>query len=250
MSQEEARGSCPTAAGNKIAVHQIDAWAAVWSTTRRQLWRWIKVGREKDDPCPLQDPEAMPDWWARRMTWSVPSKIWAVARAGGGDKTKKNLIGISVSNISPPVTPIDINEFDVSAGEAVRQWRRIVGALFTQVQKAYLAGDPVDHIQSRLNKASEQLRKLEKDEREDKLSTGEYISKEENERACVAGAAMLKQMRESMVRRVLELCPWLTPDQREKIAAAIERVRSQEDRIFQRTPLLKSNDDFLAELVA
>jgi hypothetical protein len=246
VAQEAPNEKCATAAGCTITAAQLAAWSILYSVTSRQLWRWIKTGRDASDPCPLDRPAAVPEWWVRRMTWSVPAKILEVARQAAGDKTTEKKSGSSFEQ----GVPVNLTEHGVAPGEAVGQQRRLVGALFSQLEKAYLVGDPVDHIQARYNKASEQLRKLEKDEREDKLATGEYLPKAEVERDYAEAAEMLKQMRESMERRILELCPSLTPEQRAEVSAAILRVRSQEDRAFQRLPSFASNDDLLAELAA
>lgn len=246
MAQDQPNESCPTAAGKKISVQLIDAWASSYSTTRRQLWRWIKIGREKGKPCPLHEPAQMPDWWTSCMTWSVPAKIWEVARRSPGDKTQGNANGFSPQKNAV----VDVRQFDLSSGEAVRRQRQIVAALFDQQDKAYLSGDAVDHIQTRCNKALEQLRKLEKDEREHLQSIGEYRPRAEVERDYTEAAIMLRQMRDSMERQIIELCPWLTAEERPLLAAAVQRVRSQEDRVFQKLPSLKSNDDLLADLAA
>lgn len=45
----------------------------------RTVKGWAAIGKEAGDPAPLDDPEAMIDWWTRRMQHRVPDTLWKAA---------------------------------------------------------------------------------------------------------------------------------------------------------------------------
>ena len=45
----------------------------------RSAKRWVAVGRENGDPCPLDDARGMVGWWTRNMKQRVPQEILAAA---------------------------------------------------------------------------------------------------------------------------------------------------------------------------
>lgn len=246
----------PAHGDSEVTGEQLKAWSNLYKRSARNIRKWIARGKDVCDPCPLDDPAKMPGWWARHMKWSVPDSI-----TGAAAVVIPPLVLPPSPELSAPPTvqpppmeqtgpPINLSEFDLQQGEAVQQQRRIVGALYSQLEKAYLGGTNADVIQQKYNKAVEALRKLEKDDRADQEARGQLIPRQIVERDIAAAGDMLRQMRESMERRILELCPSLTTEQRAQVADAIRRVRSAEDRVFQRLHTIKSEDDLLAELSA
>jgi hypothetical protein len=255
MATEQAT---PQGKGGLVSAADLERWAKIYKTGPRALRRWHARGIANSDPCPLDTPNAMPAWWARNSRQIVPAKIMSAARAVTDEKSAASsphgILGESSSAAGGPgpanLAPIDITAFQLDEGQAVVQQRQIVAALFEQLKGAYHAGHPTELLQSRYLKASTALRQLEKDDREDKAHRGRYLLREEQERDAATFADMLRQMQESMVRRVLELCPALTARARQQVADAITRVRSHEQRCLQRLPSYASADDLLADLAA
>jgi hypothetical protein len=53
--------------GEEVTRGQLDRWASMYGVEHRQLRRWIARGREKGEPCPLDDPAAMPVWIEKHL---------------------------------------------------------------------------------------------------------------------------------------------------------------------------------------
>ena len=83
--QEPTPDKPPEPATTEATAAQIERWSQLYSTSRRPLYKWIAVGREKHDPCPLDHPTQMPLWWATNMKHRVPEKILAAARQAAAE---------------------------------------------------------------------------------------------------------------------------------------------------------------------
>ena len=59
---------------------KIARWEATYATKRRQLFRYLAIGREKNHPCPLDHPEQMPAWWSACMKHRIKPAILAAAQ--------------------------------------------------------------------------------------------------------------------------------------------------------------------------
>jgi hypothetical protein len=247
--------------GREITRADLDRWSKIYRTAHRQLRRWIARGIECRDVCPLDTPAAMPAWWARCMKHLVPAKIMTAAQSVAGEKSSApSAHGNSDQSSSSPSTtstagadgtPIDFDSLPPEeSGSALADMRRLRAAQKIQLAEAYRLGRPTEMILSRYLKTGTAIRALEKDEREDEVAAGRFLRRDLIERDAALFADMLRQMRESMERRVLELCPSLGKKQRSEVGAAIRRVCDQQNRIFTRLPSLGSPDDFLAELAA
>lgn len=57
-----------------------------YRTKERMVRRWVQIGGDNGDPCPLMDPAAMPDWFRRNMAKPVNSMM----RAGIDEWVAKN----------------------------------------------------------------------------------------------------------------------------------------------------------------
>jgi hypothetical protein len=73
--------------------------AEVYGVKLRSVKRWAHVGKENGDPCPLEDPSAMPSWWERNMKHRVPEEIWALA--GGAKTPKPPPVPVAVAEVAP-----------------------------------------------------------------------------------------------------------------------------------------------------
>lgn len=215
LSSEPLRRGIPKA--------KLEAWAAKYDSTPRTIRRWLTKGEEVGEPCPLDDPAALKAWWARHMTWSVPQVILTAAEESGPEKPP-----------SPPAEAIDLSEYHLEEGEAVRQAKALVAVVYRQLERAYQYGSDVDALQKKHEKALESLRKAEASEREAAKQRGLLIRRDVVERDAATACQRLKTMRKNMVRRVRELLPELSEEILGKVAAAIERVREQEDGLFRK----------------
>lgn len=251
-----------TVVAAEVTRAQLDRWAAEYGTQHRQLRRWIGKGREKSDPCPLDRPADMPAWWHRNMTWGVPPKITAAAERARASALAVVQVepsapvasgGLPASAIAPGVPmapPMDISGLGMEEGEAVQMLRRLVRAAYDQVERAYKGEyGNVELLQKKFALAQEALRKAEKDDRADREKRGELIPRAHIQADLDAACEMLRQMRESMPRRVLEICPSLSAIQRDEVNRAITSVREHEERIFRRLDSLKTPAD-VADAIA
>ncbi len=243
----------------RLSGEQLDRWAGVYGTQHRQLRRWVKRGEATADPCPLDDPERMPEWWARQMRWGIPDKI-----ASAAADAKQHRLATEVEplpalpvtaaaplplivpppvSVSSAIAPMLLANFDMADGVALQNQRRLVGALFDKLERKYRLGESdADVTQAQYLKAQEALRKLEISEREAQKLRGLLVPRAAIERDLATGCEMLRQMRESMVRRVEELCPGVPREFLTLMSEAILRVRSQEDRVFANLATLRETD--------
>jgi hypothetical protein len=223
---------------DRLSQVELQPLAKKFNRGWRQVRRWISLGRERGDPCPVHNPDLLLQWWRRNMRRMPPAHIVRLA------------VDASVPNgaqavPSPPSmeTPIDLKTIDLAEGDQVRQMRRLVQGIYSALEQGYLRGSPeIDSLSRRYEKASDMLRKLEIADREAQRQRGGLLPREQVERDATTMAEMLFVMRESMVRRVLELCPGLSAEHRQMVADAIAKVRAYEDKMFQRIDKLTGEE--------
>ena len=144
---------------------------------------------------------------------------------------------------------IDLESIDPEEGDRLRELKQIQAAKFNQLKTALKAGEDCALLESKYLKLSETIDKIETRVTERLKKRGLFILREAVERDLAAAAELLRQSRSSMVRRVHELCPSLTADQRAEVTAAIERARASEERMLCQLETLSTND-LLRELAA
>jgi hypothetical protein len=245
--------AAPEVNGDHVSAEDLDRWTGIYGTAHRQLRRWIERGRERNDPCPLDTPNAMPAWWARNSRQIVPAKIMTAARAVTGEKSAApSAHGNSSKSADPPVsTSIDITTIEHGDGtSAITQLRQLRAAQHLQLAEAFRIGQPTELIQSRYLKTGQALRQLEKDEREDETHRSRFVPRETIERDATVLADMLRQFFEFLPRRVEERCAALNKKQRGEVCAAIADAATQCKRIFTNVESLTSPEDFLSALAA
>lgn len=234
---------------------RLERWSTLYGSDARTVQRWISKGKAAQDPPPLDDPAAMPSWWVRHMTHSVPVKVLAAAKAARDD-TPEAAPATAVATAGPRIAPaaveaalaqVRLADFELEEGEAVAKQRKLVAALFDKLEREYdRNGDNVDHLQAQYLKAAENLRKLEASERKSELERGKYVLKAVIDRDIAAAAEMLRQLHETRERRVLELCPNLAQEHRAEVAQALATFSQHEQRIFRSLKSLRSPSDVLA----
>lgn len=209
-----------------IPTDKLQAWADRYESTPRTIRRWLSRGEETGEPCPIDNPAELKAWWARHMTWGVPQSILKAAAENCGE------INHNVS--VPAAEAIELSEYHLDEGEAVKQSRALVAVVYRQLERAYQLGNDVDALQKKHEKALESLRKAEASEREAAKQRGILIRRDIVERDAGTACQRLKTMRKNMVRRVLELLPDVGEEVRVSVATAIEKVREQEDALFRK----------------
>lgn len=232
----------------QISKEQLAAYEMIYGTGWRQLRRWFNRGTEKKKPCPLDNPRAMPIWWATCMRKACPEKILQAARDAGASDVDLH----GAQDRKAPVLPeaIDLAKFDPDEGEPVRFQRQIVAALAHQLSKAYANRQPVDLLQSQYNKAVKALRELSRDDREDRAHRDKYIPRDIYERDATTAADMLRRMHDTGVRFVMEICPSLTKKQRPEVEGALRRFFGAQSAVFKNFSSVESVDDLLMPLKA
>lgn len=229
---------------DKLSAAEVARLEGIYKRGERTIRRWWKDG------APILAPEKMAAWWERNYTWEVPQDIRAAAVASlpagsatsaGGAESEKKIV---------EETPLDISAHEVEAGEAVAFQRRMVKGLAIQLEAAYLKGSgSIDLIRGRYDKALGHLRGLEAGEREAMKQSGQLIPRPTVIAEVTKAVQLLKATRDSMERKVIELCPSLTIEQRAEVAAGIRTVREKEDRILRNLKSIKGAD-YVAELLA
>lgn len=223
----------------------------------RQIRRWIDRGEESGDPCPLHDPAKMPGWWSRNMKWRVPAEIEMAALSAANPPSAPDPDPDPAAPPPPASSParqmvnpiIDLESIDPEEGDRLRELKQIQAAKFTQLKNALKGGEDCAMLESKYLKLSETIDKIETRVTERLKKRGLFILREVVERDLAAAAELLRQSRSSMVRRVHELCPSLTADQRAEVTVAIERARASEERMLCQLETLSTND-LLRELAA
>lgn len=239
-------------ATSEISKEQWAKFEKVYRTRWRQLHRWRALGIANTDPCPLEDPRAMPLWWVRNNTHAVPTKILQAARDNGATTT--DLPPSQQKNTSPPqhlAAPLDISSFDLDEGQEVTFQRSLIASLQHRIIEEAKLGHSTDFLQQQHAKAARTLRDMERDDRLDRAQRDKSIPREIYELHAVQAADMLRQMHNFIPRRVIELSPGLSAKQRRTVHAAIERVLASQARIFQDLGAkFTSQDQILTTLAA
>jgi hypothetical protein len=181
------------------------------------------------------------------MSQAIPADIFEVCMGvnGGAPGAAKSLTELPEG----PPAAVDLETIDFSAGDPVRQMRSLANAVYAELKRAYLNRvSNVDVVQRRYEKVMGLLAKVEASDREERKQTGDLIPRAQVEMEAAQAAMMLRQMRESMSRRIVELCPSLDPEQRAAVENAINRVRCFEDKVFQKLQRL-GDDNALREVL-
>ncbi len=56
---------------------RLEEYAAQLGVGLRTVKRWVALGREAGDPCPLDDLAKLPEWYGRRLSYGIPSDLLA-----------------------------------------------------------------------------------------------------------------------------------------------------------------------------
>lgn len=251
----------------KLTKADEERYSALYRKGWRQLRRWIEKGEKANDPCPLHDPVALMHWWPRHNTWRVPPEVEEAAVAA----SRPSASGVAMTatpeaqppapaastdqpvgdrgKTPPPGAPVDLASFDPEEGDRLRELKQIQAAKFSQLSEALKRGEDCSILEAKYVKLSETIDKIETRATERLKKRGLLIHRDAVERDLAAACELLRQAQSSMERRILELCPSLSADQRIEVSAAIARARRSEERMLSRLPTMES-DDLLSDLHA
>ncbi len=227
----------------------------------KKNWRtircWITRGEENGDPCPLNDPVKMLDWWGRNMKWRVPAEIEAAAVSASKalpaepeiEQPREPTLPVASDPAGPPAVPplpsgqkIDIREFDPEEGDRLHELKQLQVAKFSQLREALLAGNDATSLETKYFRLTETIDKIESRAVERMRKRGQFLLRVDVERELAGAAELLRQSRDAMTRRVLESCSSLSAEQRIEVATAIDRARATEERMLCRLDTLSTTD--------
>lgn len=209
----------------------------------RTIYRWLELGEEKNDPCPLANPSAMPAWWERWMTWTCPHEVLAAAAAHQQSAPPPMPVPSGatppmIRAVNPQQPPedaqriISLADFDPEEGDRLRELKQVQGAKFNALKDAIERGQDSTVLETKYLKLCETVDKIETRAIERMKKRKLYILRAEVDADIAANAELLRQSHESMKRRVLERCTSLNAEQRAEVGAAIEVARAAEIKML------------------
>ncbi len=258
----------PSKGDGELTKQQLDKWGAMYGVEHRQLRRWIDRGREKKDPCPLDDPTAMPRWVEKNLD-KVRSKVRdAVASAAAAAKkpapapTPEPCTATGGSQPAEPPPPaaqspriegIDLSQVGGVEGESVGIFQRQFNATALSLEEAYkgdkatgnVDDDRINVLTRRLEKVGESLRKHQIAAEARARRNGDILSKTEVITGITQAVALLKRMRKQRKKMLRSAMSELPPDVLEKLDAAIDHISESEESVFATIRTLPSIDDAL-----
>jgi hypothetical protein len=207
----------------------LPEYAAAFDVGVSTLKFWIRRGKDLGQLVPLDEPEKFPDWWRACMSGPVPSRFLVSGTSTNG-------------NGHAPLTQkrdfSDVKGLGIEANvQALRRTLEINGRL---LEEALLANDDrlfasrqrmYGDCFNRLRLAEQSLTELQK-------QRGQLIDREQVSSDLSKIAGVLKQIRETMPRRVLShLGHDLSLELTERMERAITREREAEDAVFRNLKL-------------
>lgn len=244
----------------KLTKRQSAEWERTYETGHRTIRRWW------DEGAPLHDSAAMPIWWekeraAGRKAWSVPDKLLkAAAHAPKPSAPAAPLIGEvaaptatetpAASGTPAAGPPINLEDFDPEEGHNLRGLKQLKAARWAEIRKKLEAGSDVGHLQTSLVKLEDMISRIEARIEERLKKKGLYVLVSVVSRDLAKLAEMMRQMTDTEVRRVLELCPNLSVEARQQVATAVLKVAAARQRVLRNLKSIKTPDDALLQLAA
>lgn len=146
---------------------KIGHYAALYEQGDRTIKRWIKKGREKSDPPPLDDPVQMPSWFPRHHKHRVPERLLVLA-AQARDETPVEIPKEPTgAETTPPVTYRPPSELPVGTGfeaelQRVREESRKAAGILADAEKSGVHAE-IDAARRQYDRALKLLREYERD---------------------------------------------------------------------------------------
>lgn len=167
---------------------RYSVYAARYGAAERSVKRWAAHGRKVGDPCPLDDPAGLRDWWGRNMTHKVPGKILA-ACAMTGDLLELPKVKPKAAEVAaPPEPPEPLEMAEIGAGDrGIGQELRRAEERAWYAHQAWVAAmaardeDKVAFAQRQCASAAEAVRKIQKDATDEGIRLRNYVPRLEAE---------------------------------------------------------------------
>ena len=216
---EASQPEAPAYQLTSIAVpKEIGAAAEWWGIARKTLGqRWIPAGEAAKDPCPYREPALMVEWYKRVFKKPVPEAITAKLA---------QLQPAEVAAAPQPSTPagqlpaLDMSQFDPADYRydgMLMSMRTLLLAHQHLLKEAMASG-----VQSRINKATEDLqntveglRKLEKDSGKILEQQGSTLRTDDTRAAIIEAHQFIPARFKSELKRMVRILPGLTMTDRE-----------------------------------
>ena len=250
----------PSKGDGELSKQQLDKWGAMYGVEHRQLRRWIDRGREKKDPCPLDDPSAMPRWVEKNLD-KVRSKVRdavasaaAAARKPAPAPTPEPTAAPGESQPAEPPPPaaqsprlegLDLSKVGGVEGESVEFFRDLFAATKIKLTKAYADGDDenIRTLHTRLEKVGESLRKHEAAAELRARRNGDILSKSEIIMQFTNSVRLLRRMRRQRKKVQRAALSDLPPEILDRIDAVTDRIGLSEESVFTNVKTILVLDD-------
>lgn len=240
------------ASSDEITREQLDRWAETYGTKWRQLRRWIVIGREKGDRCPLDAPALMPAWWLKHMKQRVPPKLLAAAAASQTTATAPPLAADAAE--SPAASDDELDNIDLGTttlndGEELIIARQMVFGLRKKYFDAFKANQlaEANNYRVQLRDALKTLKEARASDREEKKMNGDLLPRSEIEMNVFALLKMVAAMRAGTgVRLRADLAarfPTMTAEHVEAIVEIVEAQIARGDELFRDLGVIKVPED-------
>jgi hypothetical protein len=161
-------------------------YAARYGSAERSVKRWVSLGKKNGDPCPLDDPAGVRDWWGRNMKHRVPAEILAACALAG------DLLELpKVQPKPPPAEPVppvrrELEELGADDRGIAQELRRAEERAY-HAHQAWLEAmksqneDKIAFCNRQCATAAENVRKIQKDATDEAIRLRNYIPRLEAE---------------------------------------------------------------------
>ncbi len=198
---------------------EIGAAAAWWGVDRKTIGqRWIPAGEKAGDPCPYREPALMEEWYKRVFRKPVPDAIreklqslQATAPAPAAPAA------IATPGQLPALDMSQFNPADYNFDGMLMSMRTLLLAHQHLLAEAMKSG-----VQSRINKATEDLqstaeslRKLEKDSGKILAEQGSTLRTADVRAAIIEAHQFIPHRFKTELKRMVRILPGLTMTDRE-----------------------------------
>jgi hypothetical protein len=241
-------GSPPATLGRAKYLKPLEEYEEIFETKKRGIKKWIARGkaaiREKIQGAslpPLDEPEKMKDWWARHMSQRCPDKILRLALEA---QTQGATAG-AAGNRS-----IDVKSFDLEEDDVTKQARGFLAAAAHNLTQAYTGGQDADIERGsrRWDKAMDSFKKAEATARAAAKQRGDLISRPELFSEMSTLLETVRNVQNTMSRRIRARLGELPPELDARLDAVIEAERRSELSILRRLKFFRSTDEVVLEL--
>jgi hypothetical protein len=204
----------------------------------RAVKLWVADGRKANDPAPLDDPPAMPAWFARIYSpRNAPDRLIRACQA------LSNLTRPSEkAPASPPITRIEISDAEKGLLAMLERVRTAEAEMHARYMEAVAAGDrdKADYLAAEWQKSVEKLRALEKSAPQSLADAGIYVRKDDVTRDLIQlHAGIIKAFKQALRKSRVEL----------RATTSTEEWNLLSDRIIDDTCTALVEDNFREPLI-